>query len=165
MVQIPIWKRLISELTTRMRSKRKESFDVLHRMKRKKLSLSKASGEVGIDRKTVIRHVGRGLVKKGKRWIPTGKDPVSRNLRIYEYGEEKIIAVPDSYIASKIGKYHSIIKRFLESGNESILNEALNLKYVRDEHGKTHELELRPDVLYQLVQKRAEPEFFQIYHE
>ena len=86
-------------------------------------------------------------------------------MRIYENGAEQIVEVPDLSTASSIGKYHSIVGRFLDTGNESILREAQTFKWIRDVYGRTHELELRPDVLYRIAQRRAEPEFFQIYHE
>jgi len=133
-------------------------------MRKKGLSLTKASRELGVSRKTVKRHVGTALVKKGRRLI-LGRDRVSRVMTIYERGQEKVVEVPDFQTASNIGKYHSIVKTFLETGDESILHKARGIRYIRDTRRKTHELELRPHVLYQIAQRRAEPEFFQIYHE
>jgi len=163
--RIPIWRRKYSELTPRHRSKRRLSLEVLSRMRRKGLSLSKASKTVGVSRRTVRRHLGAALVRKRRRWLLSGRDRVPRLMRIYENGQETIVEVPDFQTASNIGKYHSIVKRFLETGDVSILHKARGIRYIRDTHSKTHELELRPHVLYQVAQRRAEPEFFQIYHE
>ena len=160
----PIWRKKYSQLTVREKVKRRLSLEVLQRMRRKRLSLTKASRELGVSRKTVKRHVGTALVKKRGRLI-LGRDRVSRAMTIYESGQEKVVEVPDFQTASNIGKYHSFVKRFLETGDVSILHRARGIRYVRDTHRKTHELELRPHVLYQIAQRRAEPEFFQIYHE
>ncbi|OGD52606.1 hypothetical protein A3K80_03875 [Candidatus Bathyarchaeota archaeon RBG_13_38_9] len=161
----PMWRRKYSELSPRHRSKRRLALETLSIIRRKGLSLTKASRRTGISRRTVRRHVGSALRKKGRRWLLGKRDRVPRLMKIYENGQELPIEIADYQTASNIGKYHSIISRFLDTGNESILNEAQSFKYIRDVYGRTHELELRPDVLYKIATKRAEPELFQIYHE
>ena len=86
-------------------------------------------------------------------------------LRIIEHGTETIVEVPDFENASRIGKYYEIVRRFLDTGDRSILREAQEIRQIRDIHGKTHTLELRPEVLYRIGESRAEPEFFQLYHQ
>jgi len=130
---------------------------------RKGESLTRASRKAGVSTRTARKYVGIALSKKRRRWIPRRHDRIPRSMRIYEHGQEQVIIVPDFQTASNIGKYHSIIGRFLDSGDESILREAQRLRYIRDVQGRRHELELRPDVLYRIAERRAEPEFFQIY--
>jgi len=160
----PIWRRKYPELTPRRRSLRRLAIEVLRRM-RKGASLGGASRAVGISSTTVRRHAGPTLVKRNGIWKHRGRDRISRLMRIYEHGREQIIEVPDSSTASIIGKYHSAVGRFLDTGDQRFLREAQTFRFVRDVYGRTHELELRPDVLYRIAQRRAEPEFFQIYHE
>jgi hypothetical protein len=160
-----MWRRKYSELSPRYRSKRRLALETLGIMRRKRLSLTKASRSTGLSRRTVRRHVGSALIKRGRRWSLGKRDLVPRLMKIYENDQEIPIEIADYQTASNIGKYHSIVGRFLDSGNESILREAQALKYIRDVYGRTHELELRPDVLYKIATKRAEPELFQIYHE
>ena len=159
-----IWRRKSSELTPRWRSLRRLSLEVLRRVRRG-ASLSGASRAVGVSSATVKRHSGKALVKRRGAWTHRGWDRIARVMRIYENGSEQIVEVPDLSTASNIGRYHSIVGKYLDSGDESILREAQTYRLIRDVNGRTHELELRPDVLYRIATKRAEPEFFQIYHE
>ena len=86
-------------------------------------------------------------------------------MRIYENGTEQIIEVPDLSTASNIGRYHSFVGRYLDTGDERFLRQVQPFKRIRDVYGRTHELELSPDVLYRIAQRRSESEFYQIYHE
>jgi len=134
-------------------------------MRRKGYTLARASRDLRISAKTVRRHLGPALRKRKGRWALTGRDRVSRALRIIEHGTETIVEVPDFENASRIGKYYEIVRRFLDTGDRSILREAQKIRHIRDIHGKTHTLELRPEVLYRIGERRAEPEFFQLYHQ
>jgi len=126
----PIWRRKYSELSVRHRHKRRQSLEVLSRMRRKGFSLTRASRSLGISKRTVRRHVGSALSRRGRGWVLSGRDRVSRIMRIYERGQEIPIEVADYQAASTIGRYHSIVGRFLDSGKRarySILVEVVQL--------------------------------------
>jgi len=134
-------------------------------MRKKGYTLARASRDLGIPTRTVKRHVGSALRKRRGRWELSGRDRISRVLRIIERGAETIVEVPDFENASRIGKYYEIVRRFLDTGDRSVLREVQGIRRIIDIHGKTHTLELRPEILYRIGQRRAEPEFFQLYHQ
>jgi len=157
--QKAVYKRSWSELTKKELNLREKSLEVLSKV-RNGQSLSKASKELHIEPKTVIKYTNAFRKLKGK-WIVKSQDRISRVMSIYENGKQEWIEVRDSRIASKIGKYNSAVNEFLRTGNESILKQFK--KPFKDSKGNLHYFETDPDKLYEIAESQEEPEFYEIY--
>lgn len=88
---------------------------------REKISLTKASREVGLDIETVKQHIRSAIYKRKRRWKAKKFDKIQREMNIYERGKIKSIVVTNSKDASLIGKYYNDVKKALETGKEKIL--------------------------------------------
>jgi len=157
--QKPVYKRSWSELTKRELNVREKSLEVLRKV-RDGQSLSKASRELHIEPKTVIKYTNAFKKVKGK-WIAKSQDRISRIMSIYENGKEEWIEIKDSRTASRIGKYNSAVKEFLRTGNKYVLEPYK--KPFKDVEGKIHYFETDADRLYEIAESQEEPEFYEIY--
>jgi len=157
--QKPVYKRSWSELTKRELNVREKSLEALSKV-RNGQSLSKASRELHIEPKTVIKYTNAFKKVKGK-WIAKSQDRISRIMSIYENGKEEWIEIKDSRTASRIGKYNSAVKEFLRTGNKDVLEPYK--KPFKDVEGKIHYFETDPDRLYEIAESQEEPEFYEIY--
>jgi len=148
-------------LTSREKTLRERSLKVVSQMRRHGYSLSHASRIERISPGTV-RHYTRAVKRVGYRWTPKAYDRIERMISINERGRERYILVKDSRYASTIGKYHSAIRKFLETGDKSVLKPFVN-KRIRDANGKIHKLETDPDKIYRIEKGREDTEIFSIY--
>jgi len=148
-------------LTPRERAVREKSLKVLSQMRKRGYSLTKASREVRINPKTVIRNTGAFRKVQG-RWRPNRHDHISRRMNINENGSNLWIDVANSRHASTIGRYHSAIGEFLQTGDASVLT-PFKGKRVRDAQGNWHTLETDPDAIYEIMERREEEEFYSVY--
>ncbi|MEM3845430.1 MAG: hypothetical protein QXU98_06995 [Candidatus Parvarchaeota archaeon] len=82
-------------------------------------------------------------------------------MSIYENGKQEWIEIRDSRTASKIGKYNTSVKEFLDTGNSDALKPFM--KPFNDVNGKMHSFETDPDKLYEIAEAQEEPEFYEIY--
>jgi transposase len=151
------WKSLIP----REKMYRERSLKVVSQMRRHGYSLSQASRLERISPGTV-RHYTNAVRKTGVRWKPKAFDRIERMIAINERGRERYITVRDSRYASTIGKYHSAIRKFLETGDRSVLKPFKN-KRIRDANGKIHKLETDPNKIYRIEKGREDTEVFSIY--
>jgi len=149
------------ELTPRKKELRERSLRVVSYMKRHNVSLTKASKENHILPKTVVKH-SNAVKKVGGRWIPKRWYSIERVMAINENGKSTYIKVKDSRHASTIGKYQNAVRRFLETGDESVLK-PFKGKKVRDSEGNLHTLETNPQNLYEISEGRENEEFYSIY--
>jgi len=148
-------------LTSREKILRERSLKVVSQMRRNDYSLSHASRIERISPETV-RHFTNAIKKINVRWKPKTYDRIERMIAINENGRERYITVKDSRYASTIGKYHSAIRKFLETGDKSVLEPFKN-RQIRDSNGKVHKLETDPDKLYRIDNSREDTEVFSIY--
>jgi hypothetical protein len=144
----PVYKRSWSELTKRELNLREKSLEVLSKVRKGK-SLYKASKELHIKPKTVIKYTNAFKKSKGK-WIAKSHDRILRVMSIYENGKQEWIEVRDSRIASKIGKYNSAVNEFLRTGKEDLLKQFK--KPFKDAKGNLHYFETYPDKLYEIAE-------------
>ena len=158
--EIPIYKRPWSSLNRGELSTRERSLEVLSKVRRNDLSLTKASRELHTSPKTVVKNTNAFKKLKGK-WIAKSQDRISRIISIYENGKQEWIEVRDSRTASNIGKYNNAVKQFLATGNAEILEE-FN-KPIKDAKGNLHYLETDPNKLTEIMEAQKEPEFYEIY--
>jgi hypothetical protein len=157
----PVHARSWSTLTPTERELRSKSLKVISQMRRHGYSLTRASRDAGISPYTVRRHTN-AVRYKGYRYRPKAYDRIDRRMAINEGGRERWITVKDSRHASMIGRYHSAVRQFLETGDASHLK-PFKGKRVRDIDGNWHTLETDPDKLYEIEEQREEEEFYSIY--
>lgn len=158
---LPVGKRAWRLLSPREKLSREKSLEVLSDMRRNNKSLTKASRDKGISIKTVRDSI-RAFKKVGNRWIPKAYDRISRVMVINENGRMTSIEVNDSRIASKIGRYHNAVKKYLETGDNSELRKFDGMK-IKDAQGNTHTLETDTDAIDKIAEGIEEPEFYDIY--
>ena len=159
--RVPLWKRTYKQLSPVEQSIRGKALDALSLVRREKLSLRRASKQVGLESQTVREHTNAFRRVHG-RWKAEACDRIPRVMRIYEKGRSVLVEFADSRIASLIGAYHNQVKKFLNTGRSSFLKEFQNTKF-KDIKGKTHTLETRPKVVFRIKQREAHPESYQIY--
>ena len=68
--------------------------------------------QYGLTMDEIKRHTG-AVKKLGNTWTVTAYDHIPREMIIFENGREVQIEFSDSREASKIGKYHNAIGRYL----------------------------------------------------
>ena len=151
------------QLTPYQREKRQKSLEVLKKMRTKGYSITKASREVGIKPKTVLKHTN-AVKKVGTWWKAKRYDKIERTMRIASNGREYFVDTRDSRNASKLGKYQNALKIFYNTGDESVLIPFKN-KRIRDSKGKWHTLETNPDKLWDIADVREDEEFYTVYKE
>lgn len=102
---------------------RELSLAVLALMRRKDLSFEAACDEVGIERKTALRHIGSELRQDSphSRYVPTPYDRLPRRLYFTTPGGTIPITVHDSRIASRIGEHMNAIRAYRNHGDSSAL--------------------------------------------
>jgi hypothetical protein len=137
------------------------SLNVLTDMRNGK-SLTSASKEFGLDKEIVKQHIKSAIIKKRERWVAKKIDRIERCLVINEKGKSRGIIVTNSKDASLIGEYHNAVKKFLETGDKSLLKK-FKRRIIKDSKGKKHKLETNPDKLYEISEAREDEEFFEIY--
>ena len=154
-----IYKRSWDAITKRELNLREKSLAVLRKVRNVE-SLSRVSRELHTSPETVIKNTGAFRKVKGK-WIAKSQDHISRIMSIYENSKQSWIEVKDSRTASRIGKYNSAVKKFMETGNAEVLEPFK--KPFKDANGKLHYFEVDPNKLYEIAEQQEEPEFWEIY--
>lgn len=140
---------------------RVQSLKVLGLM-RDKVSLTKASKEVGLDVETIKQHLGRTLFKRKGKWQASKTDSIERKMQIYKRGKIRSITVTNSKDASIIGQYFNDVKKALETGDGEILEKYKKCE-LKDSKGKKHRLETRLEKIYEIEETKEESEFYEIY--
>jgi hypothetical protein len=150
-----------AKLAPKDRSTRVLSLKALDFM-RDGISLTKASGEVGLNTETVRQHVGPAIYKRKRRWRAKLSDRIERQMQIYTRGRVKAIVLTNSKDASVVGQYFNDVKKALETGDEQILKKYKKYE-IKDSKGKKQKLETRLNKIYEIEEAKEEPEFFEIY--
>ena len=151
----------LSSLKKNEKSFRVVSLEIL-RMMRNKISLTRASKELGFDRDSVKLHIRSGIMKRHGRWIAKKFDAIERQMQIYENGKVKSIVVRNSKDASLIGKYFNDVKTALVTGEKSILRK-YKRRVIVDAKGKRHKFETRLEKIFLIEESKEEPEGFEVY--
>ncbi len=155
----PFCKRSWKTLTSKELNQREKSLEVLRKVRNGE-SLSKASRELHISQRTVMKHTNAFKKVRG-RWIAKSQDRISRIMSTYENGKQLWVDIRDSRTASRIGRYNSAVNKFLMTGNTDVLKPFR--KPFRDANGKLHYFDTEPEKLYKIVESQEEPEFWEIY--
>ena len=157
----PVSSRSWNTLSPREQLARERALEVLSHARRSGQSLSRLSREHKISAEAVLKATNSFEKVKG-RWKAKKTDKISRIMAINENGKELFIEVTDSRYATIIGKYHSAVKEYLNTGNTEVLAE-FEGKKVKDSSGKWHTLETNPSAIREINARREEPEFYDIY--
>lgn len=160
-VPVSLHKRLWSLLSPREKAARERSLEVLSLARRNGTRLSQLAEEHQISISTILRNTN-AFKKVNGRWKATKIDHISRIMAINEDGKELFIEITNSRYATLIGKYHSAVKEYLNTGNIDVLAE-FEGKRIRDSSGKWHTLETNPSAIREINARREEPEFYDIY--
>lgn len=153
------WKIDLDLLTPKRISKYEDALEVL-RLMRKGSTIRDGSNEVGISIPTVKKYVDDALKIKDNRLVAKSADSLLRKMLIYEEGEEVWITVKGIRTASKIGRYHSAVGRLVDRNERNALEPFTKIK---DFKGKIHKLETNRKEIFEIFDRREEPEFFTIY--
>ncbi len=157
----PAYARSWNTLSPREQLARERALEVLSHARRSGQSLSRLSREHRISAKSVLKATNSFKKARG-RWKAEKIDHISRIMAINEDGKELFIEVTNSRYATLIGKYHSAVKEYLNTGNTAVLAE-FDGKRVKDSSGKWHTLETNPSAIREINARREEPEFYDIY--
>jgi hypothetical protein len=110
--------------------------NVVSKMRADKVSLTKASGEFGVDPRVVVRLGGSALRKRSNgQYLAKPNDDLLRVLVVPTTSGLSEIAVRDSRQASVLGKYWVAVQKYLETGDASALRK-IRSKTVSDADGK-----------------------------
>jgi len=149
-------------LSSEAKRDRNLAFEVLRSM-RKGEKFKNAVDIIGIKRETAIKQLGKYLTKSRGYWRVTKSDSIQASMPFYDRDQGYIsIVTKNSQDRSKIGKYHSAVRKALESGNDSGLRKFRDIVIV-DTDGNLHYFETDLDSLYDIDEAQEEPEFFEIY--
>ena len=150
-------RRAWNTLTPNQKASRKLALKVLSTMRQGK-SLRYSANQFGIDINTATKHLRSALTKKKGKWIAKKLDRIQRSMLISTKGAQKTIVVANSNDASLIGQYHNAVKKFLRTGDESLLK-PFKGKKVKDVKGKKYELETDPQNLFDIEEAKEDSEF------
>jgi hypothetical protein len=113
---------------------------VISKMRSGRISLRKASKEIGVDPSKVLK-LGRSAIRKQKsgKYAARKTDRLLRILSVLTPQGRREIAVRDSHQASLLGKYWASVQRYLQTGDDSALRKFKGKK-ITDASGKRHPL-------------------------
>jgi hypothetical protein len=148
-------------LNPREKLSREKSLDILSDVRRNGKSLTGACNDKGMSIKTVLGHTN-AFKKTGNHWTAKTYDRIPRTMLINVDGREVSITVNDSRTASKIGRYHNAVKKYLETGDDTELKKYEG-KTIKDAQGNNHTFETDPEVIDEISEGIEEPEFYDIY--
>lgn len=129
---------------------------------RERKSLTKASKEMGLDRKAVKQHVISAIYKRKGKWKAKAFDKIQRGMNIYESGKVNFVVVNNSRNSSRIGKYYNDVKKALETNDEKVLQK-YERSFIIDSKGKRHKLETKLEKIKEIEEAKEEPEIYEIY--
>jgi hypothetical protein len=113
---------------------------VISKMRSGRISLRRASKEIGVDPSKVL-NLGRSALRKRKsgKYAARKTDQLLRVLSVLTPEGRREIAVRDSRQASMLGRYWASVQRYLQTGDDSALLKFQGKK-ITDASGKRHPL-------------------------
>lgn len=160
-VALPVYRRAWRSLNNKERGFRDTALSVLSEARRSHQSLTGLARLHNILPDKVL-HATNAFKKVNGRWRPKRLDRISRVMKINENGKEVFVEVNDSRQATIIGKYHSAIGEFLNTGNVDVLTD-FEGRMIKDSSGNYHTLETDPNTIRAINEAREESEFYDIY--
>ena len=160
---MPLWKRRWDELSPSKLRSREKALQVITMMRGGK-SLAESAKQVGIDSRTVQRHLGNAIVKTARGYIAKARDKISREMFIKakEMDGDVPIVIKDSRIASIIGRYNNAVRRLLHNADAASLKEFEGVR-IKDASGLSFVFETNAERILEMEKRKEEAEFFSIY--
>ena len=149
-------------LSSQQKRDRKLSLQIL-RLMRKGVPYSKAVEKTGINKKDIIRNLGKYLYKSKGKWKVTTTDRIEVEMLIYERDAGQIsIVTTNSKDRTLIGSYFNAINRALKTGDSSLLKRFTDIQ-ITDANGIKHFFVTDLERLYEINEAQEEPEYLDIY--
>ncbi|TQD27914.1 hypothetical protein [Methanolobus vulcani] len=149
-------------LSSQQKRDRKLSLQIL-RLMRKGVPYSKAVEKTGINKKDIIRNLGKYLYKSKGKWKVTTTDRIEVEMLIYEKDAGQIsIVTTNSKDRTLIGLYFNAINRALKTGDSSLLKRFIDI-HITDVNGTKHFFVTDLERLYEINEAQEEPEYLDIY--
>lgn len=149
-------RRELSRLPPRAIHRRQLALDVLAAVRHDGIDLDTAARREGISPQAVAWWTEGAVTRAGGEWTVSSADRLLRLMYVYSDGRRVMVDVRGSRVASDIGRYHSAIGRYLNTGDES------GLRAMQGVRVQGIELETDPDVIDDLA-RRGVFEFESIY--
>lgn len=129
---------------------------------KKNYDLNSALESESISKNDLLKYLGDAIKIKDNSVRVKKSDQIPRLMLIDEDGREFPIIVRNSKDASVIGRYYNAKRNFLETGDASELKKFSKIK-IKDADDNIHRLETNPEKIYEIEDRKEEPEFFEIY--
>ena len=129
---------------------------------KKNQDLDSALEAEDITKNNLLKYLGDAIKIKDDSIKVKKSDQIPRLMLIDEDGEEFSIVVRNSKDASIIGKYYNAKRHFLDTGDTSELKKFTKIR-IKDADGTVHRLETNPDKIYEIEDRKEDPEAFEIY--
>jgi hypothetical protein len=100
---------------------RERALDALALARRTGISLTQAARTTRTTRRTVLRHVGSGFRREGRRWAPRRFDRIPREVTVLTALGPVPVVVRDSRTASLIAEHANAVRHYLHTGDPSRL--------------------------------------------
>jgi hypothetical protein len=118
--------------------------------------LTKAAKSITVAPERLRRYVKQtGVATKAGRQWRIGPDQRKREMPIFSEGQFHVITVRNFADASHVGRYMSAVNQFLDSQDESFVEQFIGDSVV-DVRGRRYYFETRPNVLYRLNASQTE---------
>jgi len=141
---------------------RKLSLQIL-RIMRKGIPFSKAVEKTGINKKDIVRNLGKYLYKSKGKWKVTATDRIEVEMLIYDRDAGQIsIVITNSIDRSLIGSYFNAVNKALKTGDSSLLKRFDDIQII-DADAEEHSFVTDLERLYEIQDAQEEPEFLEIY--
>lgn len=137
------WKTLsLTEKTMRERA-----LQVYTRMNKGE-SLTEARNGIKISMKQLLKHLGKALFKKGRRWAIKKTNNIQRELPFYENGRAVTIVVRNQRDARRVSEYMAATKRVLR-GDDTTL-QPFEGEYIIDADGRERFFETNLERIFEI---------------
>ena len=108
------------------------------------------------------KYLGNNLKYTKNSIKASSSDKIPREMMISENGIDTSVIIRNSKSASIIGKYQNAKRYFIQSGDDSRLQEFSKIK-LKDIDGKIHKFETNSNTIIDIEDRKEEPESFEIY--
>ncbi len=127
---------------------RSDALNVVALARREGIPIADAARSEGVALNVVSWWAGDAIANKRGGWHATVADRLFRPMYVYSAGQAVSVDVRGSHTASNIGRYHSAIRHYLMTGDDSRL-----ARFTGQRVGGV-ELETDPDVIDELARRR-----------
>ena len=140
---------------------RNDSLHVLGRIRRGE-DPYKVINDYKLSPNKLEKYLGSNLRHTKNTIKASSSDKIPREMMISENGIDTSVIIRNSKSASIIGKYQNAKRYFIQSGDDSRLQEFSKIK-LKDIDGKIHRFETNPEKIIDIEDRKEEPESFEIY--